>query len=135
MIIPINSLERYAIITDNTPLSLCIANAIDYIEESKVYIINVEQMNPKDFKKAWSRLDAEALASDMSPLQVWFDNKCKYTHSNKHILNCCLICGCKFDDENCPVYNGIVPQSKHCCFDTYDDYKKIRYATEEIKRW
>jgi hypothetical protein len=31
-----------------------------------------------------------------------------------HEAHCCIIHGCKYDDDNCPVEKGIVPQEGPC---------------------
>ena len=58
------------------------------------------------------------------------------TNYKTHVGHCCLIHGCKYGDDDCPVANKKILQEYLCeeCFDDSDDstmWKKIRKAFKE----
>lgn len=57
-----------------------------------------------------------------------------------HASHCCKWHGCKYGDDDCPVYNGEVEQL-YLCEDCYEDLEDEEYhravlvRIEEIKQW
>ena len=35
-------------------------------------------------------------------------------NSDVHQTHCCVVCGCKYSDEDCPVVSGVVKQDHLC---------------------
>ena len=56
----------------------------------------------------------------------------KVNNIDVHVRHCCIVHGCKFGDDDCPVCNAEHKQ-KYLCEICTDGFEKI-YKMKEIKR-
>ncbi len=47
------------------------------------------------------------------------------TSSGVHRTHCCILHGCKYGDNDCPVYTGIIKQDHPCEDCSYDGLKNM----------